>query len=176
MRDRKFEDLTGRRFGKRIVQWAVGRRNSRIMWLCLCDCGKLSIIEGTSLRYGGSSSCISCGLKTRERKNVGRRYDPAYRMWQSAKSRAKRLKIPFDIILEDMFVPAICPLLGIPLISGLGKKMKMSPNSPTLDRKIPSLGYTKGNIWVISNRANLIKNDASIDEIRLLLKNWEKFL
>ena len=33
------------------------------------------------------------------------------------------------------------------------------------------LGYTKENIWVISSRANLLKNDASIQELELLVKN-----
>lgn len=174
--DNYFEDLTGRIFGRRIVRWAVGRHRNRVFWLCTCECGKMSVVDGPNLRNGGSSSCISCSLRARERKNAGLRYDPAYRMWQSAKSRAKRLKISFNIVLGDVQVPKMCPLLNIPLISGLGKKLVMSPNSPTLDRKIPSLGYVKENVWVISNKANLIKNDASIEEIKLLIKNWERFL
>jgi len=44
-------------------------------------------------------------------------------------------------------------------------------NSPSLDKLIPELGYVKGNITVMSVRANRIKNDATRQEIELLL-HW----
>lgn len=84
-----------------------------------------------------------------------------------AKKRAKKLNIPFNITKEDISVPEKCPILGIPL------KVSdniVSDNSPTLDRLIPELGYVKGNVTVISFKANRIKNNASINEIRFLLK------
>jgi len=62
----------------------------------------------------------------------------------------------------------MCPILGIPLIPGIGAQ---SPNSPSLDRIIPSLGYVKGNIAVISYRANAMKNDATIDELESFSNN-----
>jgi hypothetical protein len=51
---------------------------------------------------------------------------------------------------------------------------KKSPNSPSLDKIIPSKGYIKGNVWVISNRANTLKNDASLQELELLVENLKK--
>ena len=44
-------------------------------------------------------------------------------------------------------------------------------DSPTIDKLIPSLGYTKGNVWVISRRANMIKSDATLEELELLVGN-----
>lgn len=41
-------------------------------------------------------------------------------------------------------------------------------DSPSLDKIIPSLGYAKGNIWVISYRANTIKNNCTFEEIQKL--------
>lgn len=38
-----------------------------------------------------------------------------------------------------------------------------------LCRKVPALGYVKGNVFVISFRANRIKTDASVTEIAALL-------
>ena len=61
----------------------------------------------------------------------------------------------------------MCPVLGIPLVIGEGA---CSDNSPSIDRIIPELGYVKGNIKVISRRANRIKNDATPDE---LFKVWQ---
>ena len=51
-------DLTGMRFTRLVAQWPVGRNKRRcVLWLCLCDCGKLRIVEASSLRNGHSKSC-----------------------------------------------------------------------------------------------------------------------
>jgi hypothetical protein len=96
-----------------------------------------------------------------------------YQMWSAAKQRATARGIPFDIEPKDIHIPAVCSLLNTPLISGRNKGQGWSPNSPSLDRKIPSLGYTKENVWVISGRANVMKSDSAIEEMRTLLRNWE---
>ena len=44
-------------------------------------------------------------------------------------------------------------------------------DSPTIDKLIPSLGYTKGNVWIVSRRANMIKSDATLEELELLVNN-----
>lgn len=84
-----------------------------------------------------------------------------------AKYRAKRGNYPFDITKEDIEVPESCPVLGIPLFVTDGK---FSENSPTIDKIIPSLGYVKGNVEVISHRANQLKQDGTIEELELILK------
>ena len=80
-----------------------------------------------------------------------------------ARCRAKKHKIPFDLKIEDIKIPTTCPVLGIPLARNL---VHVSWNSPTLDKLIPSLGYIKGNISVISHRANTLKNDATLEELK----------
>ena len=47
----------------------------------------------------------------------------------------------------------------------------MSDNSPTLDKFIPSKGYVKGNVQIISWRANNLKNDGSPEEW-IKIANW----
>lgn len=96
-------------------------------------------------------------------------------MIRSAKQRAKTKNILFDISYSDFSIPEYCPLLGIKLIKHIGQKEKQD-NSPSLDRIIPSLGYVKGNVWVISERANRIKSNASVEELELLVKNLKLFL
>lgn len=79
------------------------------------------------------------------------------RMLRSAKERAIKNNLPFNISVEDIQIPSHCPILGIEISPS---KQSVSPNSPSLDRKYPALGYVKGNIWVISYKANTMKNDA----------------
>ena len=98
------------------------------------------------------------------------RRKPAITIWHGAKSRAKEKGILFTIEPSDIVVPEQCPILGLELFiseKGIGR----TDNSPSLDRIRPDLGYVKGNIAVISQRANRIKNDATLEEITKL-KTW----
>lgn len=97
--------------------------------------------------------------------------NPAMYMWLKARNRAKALGVLFTIVVADITIPKQCPLLGVVLARSKGK---VSRNSPTLDRKIPRLGYTLGNVWVISHKANAMKQDASLEELELLTKNLRK--
>ena len=89
-------------------------------------------------------------------------------MLYSAKARAKTYGVPFNISVEDFEIPQFCPALGIELITSNSHDSKDS--SPSLDRFYPDKGYVKGNVFVISFRANRIKNDSSIEELELILK------
>lgn len=46
---------------------------------------------------------------------------------------------------------------------------------PSLDKIIPKLVYVKGNVWVVSNKANRIKSNATIEELELLVKNLKSY-
>jgi hypothetical protein len=92
-------------------------------------------------------------------------------LWSTTQSRAKLLDIPFSITEKDIVVPEVCPVLGIPL-ERQGSKNRDA--APSVDRILPHLGYVVGNISVISQRANRIKNNATIEEIRRLLQWMEK--
>lgn len=83
-------------------------------------------------------------------------------MVASARSRARKNNLPFDITEDDFEIPATCPILGIPLIRGSGK---LSSNSPSLDRLNINKGYVKGNVQVISYKANTMKSDATMFEL-----------
>jgi hypothetical protein len=112
-------------------------------------------------------------LRAYSRKYYHERVTSEKRLWQGAKHRAARSGLPFNIEPSDFSVPDLCPLLGIPLTHGPGK---IHDNSPSLDRLVPSLGYVKGNIIVISYRANRIKQNSSPEELELLAKNLRDLL
>lgn len=82
---------------------------------------------------------------------------------KSARTRAKSKGIPFNIEVQDLVLPAFCPVLGIPLKVGAGT---VSDNSPTIDRMDPARGYIRNNVAVISMRANRIKSNATLKELK----------
>ena len=84
------------------------------------------------------------------------------RLFNAARSRAAAKGREFDIELSDVVVPATCPVLGITM------------ESPSLDRIDSSKGYVKGNVRVISARANMLKNNATVEELTLVLKDLKR--
>jgi hypothetical protein len=103
---------------------------------------------------------------TNEMKRNGIRKNPiSYILWQ-VKARAKRNNIPFNLTHDDIVIPSICPVLGIPIQISDGNA---TWNSPSVDRHNPQLGYITGNISIISHRANTIKSDASVKELQQVL-------
>jgi len=91
----------------------------------------------------------------------------------AAKARAKKAGVPFNITAADVVIPQTCPVLGLSLLVG---QTQASDQSPSLDRVVPLLGYVRGNILVISNRANRIKNNATIPELRRVANFFEQHI
>lgn len=81
-------------------------------------------------------------------------------MLNQARTRAKEKGLDFDLTVDDIFIPELCPVLGIPLIFSKTGKKGPSANSPALDRIDNKCGYVRGNVAVISTRANVLKRDA----------------
>lgn len=93
------------------------------------------------------------------------RRDPVRALWQAAKDRARRLNVVFDITVDDIDIPLVCPILGIPLFVATPERKGGQHNSPSLDRIVPEKGYVRGNIMVISWRANHLKGSATPEEL-----------
>ena len=90
-------------------------------------------------------------------------------MFNQAKVRSKKKGWHFDLDLDALVesAPLTCPLLDIEL--HYGKPIGYhNPAAPSLDRFDSSKGYTTNNVWIISRRANLIKNDATIQELSMM--------
>jgi hypothetical protein len=95
-------------------------------------------------------------------------------MLTAAKSRAKAQHLPFNLTLEDLGpLPEYCPVLGIPLEIGSGIHCD---GSPSLDKIIPKLGYVRGNVLIVSMRANRLKSDATVAELRQMAEFYETFI
>lgn len=91
---------------------------------------------------------------------------PGIYLFYNAKARAKKFGVPFDLVPEDIVIPEFCPAIGIPIEATVRGRRGFHPNSPSLDRVVPEKGYVRGNVAIISNRANWIKRDATAEELR----------
>jgi hypothetical protein len=132
-------------------------------------CNRCGFPKDCKRKRGKCNECLR-DLE-RERARLRRQSDPRWEMHRSAKYRAKRLGIPFDLTLDDIVIPEYCPVLGIRLMHGDGK---IHDASPTLDKTDPAGGYVRSNTRVMSHRANRIKTDATIAELRMVLEYLEK--
>jgi hypothetical protein len=108
---------------------------------------------------GYSSSCTICLYARNARRSLEQK------MLSRSKSRALAKGLEHTISIEDIKIPTHCPLLGILLQDNTGQGKGNNPTSPSLDRLDSSKGYTPDNIWVISNRANEIKSNATLEEL-----------
>jgi hypothetical protein len=91
-------------------------------------------------------------------------------MVERAKQRARKQGLPFNIVKEDIIIPEKCPILGIPLKRNVGDIVGRK-DSYSLDKIDPKLGYIKGNVWVISYKANCMKSNATKEEL-IKFANW----
>ena len=84
---------------------------------------------------------------------------------------ARQRGLDFDLTEEDLALPSHCPIFGIPLNRGLGVGRQ---NSPSVDRIDNSKGYVKGNVVVVSLKANAMKRDATLDDLKRMVNFYEK--
>jgi hypothetical protein len=97
--------------------------------------------------------------------------NPESTMLCGAKLRAKKSNLAFNLTIEDIQIPEYCPILGIKLEQRNGR----SDNSPSLDKIYPDKGYVKGNVQVISDLANRMKQNATFAQMVMLGKYAEPF-
>ena len=126
------------------------------------------VINGYALRF-----CKSC---TNE-KHLKRLHKLSVeaRLLRSAKSSAKRKNLELDISIDDIVVPEVCPILGIELNKEVSQRGGQA-NSPSIDRIDSSKGYVKGNIWVISLKANRNKGDFTLPQLENMVKLIKKHM
>ncbi len=96
--------------------------------------------------------------------------DPVKYLHDVAKKRAKKFGIEFDLQPEDIIVYTECPITLEPL----SIKTSNARTGMSLDRINTSKGYIKGNVAVISRKGNMLKNNATLQEVSRILKYMEK--
>lgn len=96
------------------------------------------------------------------------------------KARLSRVKggaavrgIAFDLKPEDIHIPEYCPLLGTKLLLTTTKGSPQKDLVWSIDRIDSSKGYAADNVWVISLRANKLKNNATLSELERIVKGLQ---
>ena len=181
--------LVGKRFGKLVVQGLSKVRSSDNfrLWNCLCDCGNKTRVRTASLNNGNTKSCgcLKINNLTGINNYQAQRALREHGVWVSSDSewyvrgcqmwgRIKKEKIPTDfksaaeiaVYLKEI-TPKKCPVFGVPLTKGDKTTHKWSPSA---DRIHPDKGYKKGNIQVISQFANIMKQNATPKELKQFAK------
>lgn len=166
-------NLTGQVFSRLTVNRYSHTAKGRAIWECVCSCGKVCFVQSSCLIRGNTKSCGCLNLeKIKIRATThGNTNTPEYEMWSNAKTRAKKIRQEFNLDYKDINIPEFCPILGIKLDRNSGRD-----SSPSLDRINPALGYVKGNIWVISNKANRLKSNLTVDEWDVFIDKTKKAL
>lgn len=169
----------GNIYGRLLVLSRIETTGRGIRYECKCECGNIIERNIIELRESKKENRIaSCGCYKIEYLNSkeshiykhGKVNTPEYKIWSKSKERAKQKGWEHNIEIDDIIIPEYCPLLGIKL----KRNIYGMDDSPSIDRINPEKGYIKGNIWIISNRANRIKNDSNIQELEMLVINLKK--
>lgn len=126
---------------------------------CTCkqDLSSDSFAKSKVEKDGLQRRCTPCRLKYFQTH-------PLRSLICNAKQRARRKKIPFDLVESELEIPDQCPILGIPILREISKGQ--THNSPSIDRIDNAKGYTKNNVQIISWRANDLKRDATPEELQ----------
>lgn len=99
----------------------------------------------------------------KEQQKRWRENNPEAALILNIRNRCKASGVPFNLTKGDIVFPETCPVLGIKI------DRSCKETSPSLDRLDPSLGYVKGNVCMISQRANRLKQDATKEELEKII-------
>jgi hypothetical protein len=102
--------------------------------------------------------CKSCQAQYYQDRDV------RSKLLDAARKRAKAKGIVFNLTLEDIEIPDVCPILGTRLDGSSKKPPMINTTAPSIDRLDPSKGYTKDNVRIICARANSLKGNATASQ------------
>lgn len=145
---------------------------------------------GGPLKQG--ARCTVCSIKNHSKEQYAqRKADPALmdaaretgrRYWRRthatpeqrvkallvlARHRAKVKGVPFAITLEDLLpLPEFCPVFQQMRLKYCGDDQSTTYNTPSIDQIEPGMGYVKGNVTIMSWRANHLKCNGTPEELR----------
>ena len=161
----------GNKHGKLTVIERAGSNERRAaLWLCKCDCGRMTIVPGRDLRSGGTRSC---GCIARHRLPPGESgFNFLYRAYRGS---AIRKGVAFELTKEQMrkLTKLPCHYCGIEPFAAypISKRRKQLKLRGTytyngLDRIDNNKGYSIENVVPCCKRCNRAKFKMTVDEFR----------
>lgn len=166
----------------------------KICRTCAVEKPILDFWKQPSAKSGYQSECKECARdrnnewhrhngdrwhdRNRECTNAGRRRNPKAALLRAIRNRAKKAGLECTLTVDDLVIPEYCPVLGIKLSFGLGwgegMALEKKDRRASVDRIDNALGYTPNNIVIVSFRANRLKSDATLAELRKLVGFYEQ--
>ena len=168
-------NLVNQRFGRLLVIKREQNNNrNQTQWLCECDCGNNTIVQGSHLRSGGTSSCgcFKKEINKNSKNNLkhGMRNSSEYSIWRNMITRCTNLNN------KDLYI--VCKR-WLNSFENFYEDMGPRPGLEySIDRINNNKGYTQSNCkWSTSveqsqNRSsNKIKSMDEANYIRELYKS-----
>lgn len=105
--------------------------------------------------------------KTYKDKKLQTKTGHIQELLRRAKQRARNKNLPFDLTLEHLLSIAsdFCPVFNLAL-GWCERNITPQQHSPSLDRIDPQKGYVMGNVQWLSNKANMMKQNANQQELK----------
>jgi hypothetical protein len=91
------------------------------------------------------------------------------RIWMRAKQNAKEGGYDFDLEIDDIVIPELCPYLQVPLLTDY--EQRLSPFYYSIDRIDSKKGYVKGNVQIISRLSNTMKSNATLEQLKIFAES-----
>jgi hypothetical protein len=122
--------------------------------------------------------CINSKMFVYSRNRYSSKEGRAKQMFNSAKCRAKKRNIEFNLSFElvrSLVEIGHCPKTGFRFNLIVPDDTNIGPLAPSLDRKEASKGYTNENVQIVCNMYNMGKSDADeLDFIAMCLAVAER--
>ena len=165
---------------KEFIKEAQEYQKGKVCSMCKEHKPLSEFTKRTSSKDGLGYNCKSCFKEYEDNQCRIKKW------FISKRSDAKRKNIDFTIKPEDIpgvkikettkiyksrkytswkavEYPKVCPVFEMELDWGMNGRQ---PNSPSLDRIDPTKGYVKGNVMIISDLANGMKQNATPEQLK----------
>lgn len=159
-----FKNLTGRQYGKLLVLEKQESIDDCVIWKCLCDCGKMTMVPSHRLNSRKTTSC-GCSQFDIHWKGCG---ELSGELWGRIKRGAKSRGFQFDLEIEDAWDLYLkqerkCAISGVDIIFSTYYKGQRKQTA-SLDRINSNKGYIISNVQWVHKVVNKLKNKFSDDE------------
>jgi len=161
-----YSDITNQRFGKLLVLYRLhSNKNHNVIWVCKCDCGKITNILRTNLNNGCSRSCGCVRRRKGNQNPVWKGHgEISGRYWCILRTGAQKRNKQFTINIEyawQLFLQQNrkCALTGWDINFDTG-----TAQTASLDRINSNKDYIEGNVQWVHKNINWLKNDYSQQE------------
>lgn len=160
---RRQRDLTNQIFSRWKVLRKTGfKHGGKDYYECMCDCGQIKEIEGSSLTSGLSKSCGCIKYNYKGYEELSGTY------WRKIQKTAACRSLEFSITIEqawDLFLKQDkkCALSKIP-INLVKNHNRAFFQTASLDRIDSSKGYVLENVQWVHKRINLMKGSLNQEE------------